>query len=299
MTSLSEVHDVPAFWTAQDPVLMPATSIANCFGYACRHNAAMLPHPLWIAHKLARRLASARLRHQMPYLAPDGKTQVGVAFEGQRPVRIHSIAMIASYWGSKAPDAQRFRDDLYEQVIKPAFTDEEIRPDSNTLFFLNPEGPYVTGGPSRHSGLTGRKTATDTYGEFSRHADSALSGKDPGRIDRVGVYAARYAAKNIVAAGIADECEVALTYSIGQAQPVSVQVNTRGSGRVPDTEIAARVQRCFDFRPGAIVRHFNLRHLSELYRGGFYRRLAAYGHVGRMDIGLPWEVTDRATQLRD
>lgn len=176
--------------------------------------------------------------------------------------------------------------------------DAEIRPDRETRIFINPDGPFLIGGPSTHSGLTGRKNAVDTYGEYSRHSGAALSGKDPSRIDRVGAYAARYAAKNVVAAGLANQCEVHLTYSIGAARPVSVQVQTFGTGRISDDRIAALVERHFDFRVGGIVRQFNLRRLPTLVKGGFYRKLAAYGHMGRMDIGVPWEVTDRAELLR-
>jgi len=189
------------------------------------------------------------------------------------------------------------RDGPSQKVIEPVFRDEPVRPDADTRVYVNPEGPFEIGGPSVHAGLTGRKNAIDTYGEYARHSGAALSGKDPSRIDRTGAYAARYAAKNVVAAGLADECEVLLSYAIGQARPVSVQVETFGTGRVSDTEIGARLEAQFDFRPAAIVRAFNLRQLPTLTKGGFYRRLAAYGHVGRMDIGLPWERTDKTAVL--
>ncbi len=274
-----------------------AKNVANAFGFACTQTPAMLPLPAWLAHKLARRLASVRLQRKLSYLAPDGKTQVGVEFRERRPYRIHSITLIASQYGPDLVDVSRLRRDLYEQVIEPVFLDEELKPDEKTLLFVNPEGLFITGGPSLHSGLTGRKTAIDTYGEYSRNSEAALSGKDPTRIDRVGVYAARYAAKNVVAAGIAQECEVQLTYSIGQARPVSIQVETYGTGRIPDEEIAALVKRHFEFRPAGIIRQFNLRALPGLFKGRFYSRLASYGHVGRMDIGLPWELTDRVARL--
>ena len=164
--------------------------------------------------------------------------------------------------------------------------------------FINPDGPFIVGGPSVHSGLTGRKNAIDTYGEYSRHSGAALSGKDPSRIDRIGAYAARYAAKNIIAAGLADECEVQLSYSIGLSRPVSIQVETFGTGRISDEEIAARIESHFDFRLAGIIKQFNLRYLPSTIKGGFYRKLAAYGHVGRMDIGLPWELIDRIALLK-
>jgi S-adenosylmethionine synthetase len=238
-----------------------------------------------------------RLQRLLPYLAPDGKTQVGVEYRQGRPARIHSLTLVASQWQGLAVSEARLRDDLYALVVEPVFLDEAVRPDRGTALFVNPDGRLIDGGPSSHSGLTGRKTAIDTYGEYCRQSESALSGKAPDRIDRVGAYAARHAAKNVVAAGLASACEVHLTYAIGQCQPVSVQVDTHGSGQVPDADIAARLRRHFDFRPAGIVRAYNLRQLPTIHRGGFYSRLAAYGHVGRMDLALPWERTDTAPAL--
>jgi S-adenosylmethionine synthetase len=261
-----------------------------------------MPLPVWLAHKLSRKLTSVRIQKILPYLMPDGKTQVGIEYRNSRPSRIHSITVIASQLKSAAkggPDLGKLRDDVIETVIGPAFQDEEVRPDSRTRIFVNPDGAVLLGGPSVHSGLTGRKTAIDTYGEYSRHSGAALSGKDPVRIDRVGAYAARYAAKNVVAAGLADECEVQLSYSIGLARPVSIQVESFGTGRIPDERIAAFIERHFDFRLAAILKQFNLRYLPSTVKGGFYRKLSAYGHVGRMDIGLPWELTDRVSGLRE
>lgn len=274
---------------------------ATVFGFACNQTASYMPLPVWLAHKLARRLTSVRFQHTLPYLAPDGKTQVGVEYKNGKPYRIHTITIIASQ--NKAvdnggPDLKRLYDDIYEHVIIPSFNDETIKPDAKTKIFVNPEGPVITGGPSVHSGLTGRKNAVDTYGEYSRHSGSALSGKDPSRIDRIGAYAARYAAKNIVAAGLADECEVQISYSIGLSHPVSVQVETFGTGKIDDDYIAALIKKYFDFRLAGIIKQFNLRSLPSSIKGGFYRKLAAYGHVGRMDIGLPWELTDKSELLR-
>jgi S-adenosylmethionine synthetase len=270
----------------------------NVFGFACNQTAALMPLPIWLARKLSRRLASARLQKILTYLSPDGKTQVGIEYRNRKPHRIHSITVIASQNQEDTPNLKQLRDEIQQAVIEQVFLDEEVKPDANTRIFVNPDGPFIIGGPSVHSGLTGRKNAIDTYGEYSRHSGAALSGKDPMRIDRVGAYAARYAAKNVVVAGLADECEVQLSYSIGLARPVSIQVETFGTGKISDDAIAALVEQNFDFRLAAIVKQFSLRHLPSIVKGGFYRKLAAYGHVGRMDIGLPWELTDRASLLR-
>jgi S-adenosylmethionine synthetase len=277
---------------------IPATHQATLFGFACTQTPALIPLPIWLAHKLARRLAAVRLTRQLPYLAPDGKTQVSVEFEDGRPHRIHGIALTAATYPELMPATGRFEADMRSAVIEAAFRDEPVLPDDATRVFINLGGPFHVGGPARHSGLTGRKTAVDTYGEYCRHSGAALSGKDPSRIDRVGAYAARYAAKNVVRAGLAAECELQLTYAIGLSRPVSVQVETFGTGTMPDADIAKLVERNFDFRPAAIVRQFNLRRQPALSRKGFYSRLAAYGHVGRMDIGLPWELTDKVGALR-
>jgi S-adenosylmethionine synthetase len=277
-----------------------AKNQVTVFGFACNQTSAFMPLPIWLAHKLARRLTSVRLQKILPYLAPDGKTQAGIEYRGGHPSRIHSITVIASQNKSSekgGPDLKRLNEDVREAVIGPVFQDEEIKPDDKTRIFINPDGPFITGGPSVHSGLTGKKNAIDTYGEYSRHSGAALSGKDPMRIDRAGAYAARYAAKNVIAAGLAEECEVLLSYSIGLSRPVSIYVETFGTGKIPDEKIAALIQRHFDFRLAGIIRQFNLRYLPSIIKGGFYRKLAAYGHVGRMDIGLPWELTDKAQLL--
>ena len=270
------------------------------FGFACKQTPALMPLPIWLAHKLARRLTSVRLQKLLPYLTPDGKTQVGVEYRDRRPYRIHSITVVASQSRSPAadgPDGKQLQDDLKEAVIEFVFQEEEIKPDKDTHLFINPDGLLIGGGPAMHAGLTGRKTAVDTYGEYARHSGAALSGKDPCRIDRVGAYAARYAAKNVVAAGLADECEVQLSYSIGLSHPVSIQVETFRTGRVADEAIATLLKQHFDFRLAGIIKQFNLRRLPSLMQGGFYRKLAAYGHVGRLDIDLPWEVTDKTAVL--
>jgi S-adenosylmethionine synthetase len=302
MTSLNELAEAD---TPRDERTLSETEIetvtantpVTVFGYACDHTPAFLPLPIALAHKLARRLSAVRFAHQLPYLRPDAKTQVGVEFRARRPARIHSITLLASHVPHAAPAPAQLTADLIEHVVTPAFADEPLKPDSATQIAVNAEGPIPNGGPALHAGLTGRKNAIDTYGEFARHSGAALSGKDPLRIDRIGAYAARHAARNVVAAGLARECEVTLSYTIGRARPVSVQVETFGTGTLGDDAIAARLERHFDFRPAGIVRAFDLRALPAQTKGGFYRRLAAYGHVGRLDIGLPWERSDRVAAL--
>ncbi|HYB90873.1 MAG TPA: methionine adenosyltransferase [Candidatus Binataceae bacterium] len=279
-----------------------ATTGVTVFGFACDQTAALMPVPIWLAHRLARRLAQVRLEKVLPYLSPDGTVQVGVEYRNRRPARVHSITLVGSqspHADSGGTDPKRFQSDLKDAVIDFVFRDEEVRPDANTRVFINPEGTQLVGGPAVHSGLTGRKNAIDTYGSYSRNSGAALSGKDPTRIDRVGAYAARHAAKNIVAAGLASECEVQLTYSIGLSRPVSVQVETFGTGSIPDEDLVALLERHFDFRLAAILKQFNLRFLPSASQDGFYAKLGAYGHVGRQDISLPWEDTDRAALLRE
>ena len=272
------------------------------FGFACNQTPALLPLPIWLAHGLAKRLTQVRREKTLPYLAADGKTQVGIEYRDRKPVRIHSITVIGSQNKTAdvgGPDLPRFQDDIRQTVIEPLFADKAIKPDERTRIFVNPDGPFIIGGPSVHSGLTGRKNAIDTYGEYSRHSGAALSGKDPTRIDRVGAYAARYAAKNVVAAGLAEECEVQLSYSIGLARPVSIQVETFGTGRISDEAIADRLREHFDFRLSGIMKQFNLRFLPSVTKGGFYQKLASYGHIGRTDLDTPWEATDKAPLLKE
>ncbi|MCX7965352.1 MAG: methionine adenosyltransferase [Syntrophorhabdaceae bacterium] len=277
---------------------VPVKNQVTVFGFACNQTPSLMPLPIWLAHKLSRKLTSVRLQKILPYLAPDGKTQVGVEYRERKPYRIHSITIIASQLYPDNPGIKRLYDDIYEAVLMPTFLDEDIKPDNKTHIFVNPDGPFITGGPSVHSGLTGKKIGIDTYGEYARQGAAALSGKGPSRIDRVGVYIARYAAKNIVAAGLAEECEIQLSYSIGLPGPVSIQVETFGTGKIPDYEIASMVEQKIDFRLAGIIKRFNLRFLPSIIKGGFYKKLSAYGHVGRMDIGLPWEITDIAPLLK-
>lgn len=276
---------------------IPVKNQETVFGFACNQTPALMPLPIWLAHKLAMRLTAVRTGGVLPYLAPDGKTQVGVEYRDRKAHRIHSITITTSLKRSADPDLKRLDEDIRETVIRKTFENEAVQPDNETSIFVNPEGSVMVGGPSIHSGLTGRKNASDTYGEYSRYSGSALSGKDPLRIDRVGAYAARHAAKNVVAAGLAEECEVQLSYSIGLPGPVSVQVETFDTGRIPDSDIAILLERHFDFRIAGILREFKLRLLPSASGTGFYRKLAAYGHVGRTDLDLPWEKTDKVHLL--
>ena len=274
-----------------------AKTQATLFGFACDHTPELMPLPIWLARGLSMQLRQVRLEGKLRYLMPDGKVQVGVEFLDREPIRIHSITITASQRDALHPDSKTLEEDIRRDVVEPTFHDQQIRPDPKTRIFVNPDGPFL-GGPTYHSGLTGRKNGVDTYGEYSRHSGNALSGKDPSRIDKVGAYAARYAAKNVVAAGLASECEITLSYSIGITRPVSLQVVTYGTGKVPDTEIREMVKNNFDFRLAAILRDFNLRNLPALNAGGFYQKLAAYGHFGRTDMELPWERTDKVQALR-
>jgi S-adenosylmethionine synthetase len=269
------------------------------FGYACSHTPVLMPLPLWLSQRLSRRLAQVAQDGTLPYLHPDGKTQVGVEFRDRLPARIHSIALVAAPRGTGAVSAERLRTDLVDSVVGPVFSDLELAPDHRTLVAVNAEGPPPRPGPLGHAGLTGRKTAEDTYGEYARCSSAALSGKDPSRIDRAGAYAARQAAKAVVAAGLARECEVMLSYTIGQARPVSVEVETFGTGTMAVDKITRRVRSVFDFRPAAVIRSLQLRGLPGRSPDGFYQRLAAGGQMGRVELDLPWEdVTQGAAALR-
>ena len=289
--NLDSLHD-------EDLDRVTAKHQVTLFGYACDQSESLMPLPIVLSHRLAQLLNSPKVAKKLPYLLPDSKAQVGIEYKEGRPSRIHSIIIVASQSDEEAADLNRLRDDLLEYVVKPAIKNEKIEADDKTHIFVNPEGLLVGGGPSAHSGLTGRKTGIDTYGEFARHSGAALSGKDPMRIDRVGAYAARYAAKNVVAAGLARECEVALSYTVGSATPVSLRIRTFGSGQIPDDELAARVSSVFDFRLAAIVRDLRLQHLPAENKQGFYQSLAVYGQMGREDLQVPWEQTDKIAALK-
>jgi S-adenosylmethionine synthetase len=270
---------------------------ATLFGFACVDTDDGMPLPIWLAHRLARRLSD--VQRELEYLSPDGKTQVAVEYREHTPLRIDGISIVACQPNRQRPTPDALEADIRERVIDHVFKDLPLKPDARTRIAINPDGPVAPGGPALHAGLTGRKTAVDGYGEFARHGAAALSGKDPSRIDRVGSYAARHAAHHVVRAGLASRCEVQLSYSIGLSRPVSVLVNTFGTGRLSDEVLVSRVSKLFDFRPAAIIKSFGLRSLPARREGTFYRKLAVYGQVGRSDLDVPWERLDKLRALRE
>ena len=274
------------------------------FGYACNETPEFMPMPISVAHRIARRLGEVRKSKTLPYLRPDGKTQVTIEYKDNVPVRVDSIVISTQHEpeidsiSDNAEIQQRLTADLKAYVVMPVFADLSIAPDEKTRYLINPSGRFVVGGPHGDSGLTGRKIIVDTYGGTGRHGGGSFSGKDPTKVDRSAAYAVRYVAKNIVAAGLAARCELQVAYAIGVARPVSINVTTFGTGKLSDDEITKLVQKTFDLRPAAIIQHFDLQNLPAKNKGKFYEKVAAYGHFGRRDLALPWEATDRAEQLK-
>ena len=291
-TSKSETEDIGA----GDQGIM--------FGYACNETPELMPLPISLAHKLSYRLSRVRKKGLVDYLRPDGKSQVTVEYVDGKPSRIHTILISTQHdpvIGTES-DNQKVQaiieKDLKEHVINYVFKNETIKPDENTIILINPSGRFVIGGPQGDAGLTGRKIIVDTYGGYSRHGGGAFSGKDPTKVDRSAAYAARYVAKNIVKAGLAEKCEIELAYAIGVAEPISVLVDTFGTGKISDENLSELVSKNFDLRPVGIINKFDLRNLPAKNGGKFYQKLAAYGHMGRTDLEVPWEETDKAETLK-
>lgn len=274
------------------------------FGFASNETPELMPLPISLAHRIARRLAAVRKTGELSYLRPDGKTQVTVVYEDGRPVGIDTILISTQHTASigeitdEAAVQAKIKQDLWLAVVEPVFGDIEIKPNQETRFLVNPTGKFVVGGPQGDSGLTGRKIIVDTYGGYSRHGGGAFSGKDPTKVDRSAAYAARYVAKNIVAAGLAEKVEIQLSYAIGVARPTSILVDTFGTGKVDEETLLELINQHFELRPAGIIHAFNLRNLPSERGGRFYQDVAAYGHFGRADLDLPWEQTDKAELLK-
>ncbi len=275
------------------------------FGFACDETEELMPLPISLAHKLAYRLTEVRKEGVVNYLRPDGKVQVTVEYINGRPQRIDTVVISTQHEPVVHGETdnqkiqQQISDDLKQHVVAHVFKNMAIKPDENTRYLINPSGRFVIGGPQGDAGLTGRKIIVDTYGGYSRHGGGAFSGKDPTKVDRSAAYAARWVAKNIVAADLATQCEVQVGYAIGVARPVSVNVNTFGTGKLSDDELGQLIEAHFDLRPAAIIQQFDLQRLPGLNNGVFYQRLAAYGHLGRTDFDVPWEKLDKVKEIQE
>jgi S-adenosylmethionine synthetase len=301
---VSSAHETRHTLTEDELDRIGAGDQGIVFGYACNETPELMPLPISLAHRIARRLAAVRKTGELGYLRPDGKTQVSIAYEDGHPVGIDTI-LISTQHDPAIGDItdndavqKKIKADLWETVVQPVFADISIKPDANTRYLVNPTGKFVVGGPQGDAGLTGRKIIVDTYGGYSRHGGGAFSGKDPTKVDRSAAYACRYVAKNIVAAGLAEKCELQLGYAIGVARPVSVFVETFGTGKVGDDILLDLVTKHFELRPAGIIQSLNLRQLPAERSGRFYQDVAAYGHFGRNDLDLPWEQTDKADLLK-
>ena len=274
------------------------------FGYACDETPELMPLPISLAHKLSYRLAQVRKQGLVNYLRPDGKSHVTVEYVDNKPSRSHTVLISTQHdpeingVSDNHKVQEIIKNDIRKYVIDAVFENEAIKLDDKTKILVNPSGRFVVGGPQGDAGLTGRKIIVDTYGGYSRHGGGAFSGKDPTKVDRSAAYAARYVAKNIVASGLASKCEIELAYAIGVAEPISIMVDTFGTGKISDDEISKLVYENFDLRPAAIIQQFDLRGLPAKNGGKFYQKLAAYGHMGRTDIDVPWEKTDKADMLK-
>ncbi len=300
-----ETRDNNAAVSADETNNIGAGDQGIMFGFACDETPELMPLPISLAHKLSYRLAQVRKQGIVKYLRPDGKSQVTVEYENDKPVRIDTVVISTQHdeeidgITDNTQIQEIIRKDMIEHVINYVFKNEPLKPDSTTKYLINPSGRFVIGGPQGDAGLTGRKIIVDTYGGYSRHGGGAFSGKDPTKVDRSAAYAARYVAKNIVAAGLASKCEIELGYAIGVAQPVSIYVETFGTGKISDDDIMKLVENNFDLRPRAIINQFDLRNLPAKNGGKFYQRLAAYGHLGRTDFDVPWEHTDKVQTLKE
>ena len=300
-----ETRDNNAAVSADETNNIGAGDQGIMFGFACDETPELMPLPISLAHKLSYRLAQVRKQGLVKYLRPDGKSQVTVEYENDKPVRIDTVVISTQHNDEidgitdNTQIQEIIRKDMIEHVINYVFKNEPLKPDSTTKYLINPSGRFVIGGPQGDAGLTGRKIIVDTYGGYSRHGGGAFSGKDPTKVDRSAAYAARYVAKNIVAAGLASKCEIELGYAIGVAQPVSIYVETFGTGKISDDDIMKLVETNFDLRPRAIINQFDLRNLPAKNGGKFYQKLAAYGHLGRTDFDVPWEHTDKVQALKE